>query len=753
MSRPIITRPAWIVLLPLILLAELASATAVFPVGTGIGCGYPTIQAAVDAALIYPGDDDYIYVSRSLTYTAQAITISNQTVHIVGGFDDCQDNEASGKTIISGAGGATEPVFRINGDTGSLVTMRNLVISGGDEDSGGYGGGIYYRGNGVLQIDDSDIINNIAGYGGGIYAEGTGNAAELIIGNNVTVASNTARGSGGGIYVDSLEMTMIAPGSILAFNSAQGTISDGYGGGLLVNSIDYGAYAYLGSNGQGTLGLIYGNDARYGGGVAVVASNDEDRPAVLELDSVDVAQPARVRANFASTVGGGLYLRPTVEGIGQAAAEAHVLDAYIDENQAPDGAAVYLDSDSFGALAEDGGYLFLTGGQIVGNAAVDVNSQPTGGSVLHGGGSTIFSLDRVAIENNQGGRLLHTTGAWFPVVYFRNALLAGNQTSLELLHVDGEEAYLSVDNTTVAANSVGGAQVAVVDGGMKIERSILWQPGMASLQHSGGELIVTDVIASEIASLGGGPAAIMAAPRFIDPGHADYGLRAASFAVDFAPAITGDDRDLNGLPRDQDLSVKANFRGPRDIGALERQALLPLVLNQDFDADLNLWPLATANSADWDVSENIAGAAGSGSIHVSLDDAPQARVIAAIQCIHVPGPSMYGLNGWGRSIGAAGIRDSLLLHWEYRIDGGEACNAGPPTAVGDHLLTTSPVWTRPAVPAYIDVPDSEFTGNSSITVFLVVVDNEVSNDWTVSGWFDGITLEPDTDLIFADGFE
>lgn len=57
------------------------------------------------------------------------------------------------------------------------------------------------------------------------------------------------------------------------------------------------------------------------------------------------------------------------------------------------------------------------------------------------------------------------------------------------------------------------------------------------------------------------------------------------------------------------------------------------------------------------------------------------------------------------------------------------------------------------LPAYIDVPDSEFIGNSSITVFLVVVDNKISNDWTVSGWFDGITLQPDTDLIFADDFE
>jgi len=528
-------------------------------------------------------------------------------------------------------------VFRINGDTGSLVTMRNLVVSGGDEDSGGYGGGIYYRGNGVLQIDESDIINNTAGYGGGIYAEGTGGAAELIIGSNVTVASNTARGSGGGIYVDSLEMTMIAPGSILAFNSAQGTISGGYGGGLLVNSIDNVAYAYLGSSGQGTLGLIYGNDAQRGGGVAVVASNDEYQEAVLQLFSTDTAQPVRVRANFAAVAGGGLYVRSTGDFFDAAFASAHLWNADLEENEAPDGAAVHLDHEdeeggnlSFNEFRPDGAApcpVSQPCGRITGNRAADINGQATDGSVLHGGSRSHLWMTRLVVENNEGGRLIHASHqVETDSLSIKDTVIAGNATTLELIRMDGGDARTLVSDSTIAGNSIGASNVILSAGDVQIARSILWQPGVTSLQQTGGTLSVNHVIASETASLGSGPDTVVADPRFIDPARGDYRLRAASPAVDFAPAIPGfDDYDVEGLTRDLDLPIKQNLFGEADIGAHERQNLPPLVLNPDFDADLNLWPLATANSATWDVSENIAGAAGSGSFHVSLDEASTMR--------------------------------------------------------------------------------------------------------------------------------
>jgi hypothetical protein len=62
--------------------------------------------------------------------------------------------------------------------------------------------------------------------------------------------------------------------------------------------------------------------------------------------------------------------------------------------------------------------------------------------------------------------------------------------------------------------------------------------------------------------------------------------------VDFAPiAEYGEDFDLDGVERDWDLELKPNASAGavRDLGAYERQSIDPLVLNGNFDADLNLW--------------------------------------------------------------------------------------------------------------------------------------------------------------------
>ena len=75
-----------------------------------------------------------------------------------------------------------------------------------------------------LELIESRVENNLAGYGGGIYAEATGSNTELVISNNVLVQSNTARYSGGGVYNDGVEMTMIAPDSWIAFNEATGVL-------------------------------------------------------------------------------------------------------------------------------------------------------------------------------------------------------------------------------------------------------------------------------------------------------------------------------------------------------------------------------------------------------------------------------------------------------------------------------------------------------------------------------------------------
>jgi len=261
---------------------------------------------------------------------------------------------------------------------------------------------------------------------------------------------------------------------------------------------------------------------------------------------------------------------------------------------------------------------------------------------------------------------------------------------------------------------------------------------------------------SERASVDGGntPYVFVQDPRFVDPEHGDYALRAGSKAIDRTTSVAGDDKDLYSNARDIDLPVVANF-GLRDLGAIERQVLQPLVLNSDFDADLRLWNTATAGSTSWDVTKNVSGVSGSGSAHVTAPNAVTGTQTGGIvQCVHLPGPGIYALNGFGRGTGTmVTAGDVAELYWEYRKSGGEGCTSGTPDAAGTKILSNSNSWSKPATPAYIVVTEQDYTYTSSIAVTLVALENGVSGAPT-NAWFDGIALSViGEDTIFADGFE
>ena len=754
---------------------SLQAQAAIFTVGSGAGCSHGTIQSALNAAEASPGADT-VRLTRSLTYEPEANTINtNQHLNVVGGFATCTQAATDNiKTMVSGAGGATEPVFRITGQTGAIIKLRHLTISNGDEDGAGRGGGIFFRGDGLLEVIESTISNNIAGYGGGIYAEGTGTNAELAISNDVLITGNTARYNGGGVVVDSLEMTMMAPGSLIAFNEATGVfvpatgaITGGYGGGLHVVGIDFSAYATIGSPGLGTTGAIYSNTARHGGGASVISDEDEAY-ADLFLVGTNANQRTGINQNFASVSGGGLYLWSADRGgflIGYAA-YAGIWNADLIGNAAPDGAAVHL-APTPGlfpvghaglaintATATPPGAVACPVGTpcsfITGNQSQNAGGQITGGPVIWVSSDNGVYLYRTELSGNRGGYVLHATeDAYVDVL---NTLWADNITSNQLIRTT-DDVDMTLESSTFAGNAIGGPQVMSTDGSFTMQRSILWQPGKTSLAHSGSKT-VANVLTSERLSLDGGstPYVLEDAPRFIDEARGDYRLRAASQAVDFAS--TGAGEDLVGLQRAIDLPIKQNRMGSADLGAFERQTLAPLVLNADFDADLNLWPEVTAGASSWTNAQNGSGPGGSGSVLVSMTNIPQARVVARVQCIHLPGPGRYTLNGWGRSAGAIGTRDSTWLSWELRRNGGEACTDGAPDLTGNHFLTSGTGWARPANPAVIDISAADWTWRSSIAIQLVVYDNGIAFPPAVTGWFDGITLEAESgDLIFADGFD
>ena len=311
---------------------------------------------------------------------------------------------------------------------------------------------------------------------------------------------------------------------------------------------------------------------------------------------------------------------------------------------------------------------------------------------------------------------------------------------------------MQIHDVTVAGNTVGAPHVLRVDQQLDLRRSILWQPGTLSLGPS-DEPEVHHVIAHETASLGGAPGAQSMHPRFIDPDHGDYRLRAASPAVDFAPTQGPDDRDTDGRPRNVDLPVVPNVQGTRDIGAYERQDLLPIVLNANFDPDLRMW---SSNPYTTFHGDSASGGSGSGSARVMLADTTAPSIEGSGQCIHLPGPGRYLLNGWGLSPGAvAQNRDYLTLRWRLRYVGGEACSAGTINLTGNHGLPRQASWATAANPAVINISAADWTPSTSLEIILVVTEGSQVNPHQLLGYFDDISLTVETlgDEIFADGFE
>src|SRR5690606_9221712 len=147
--------------------------------------------------------------ARNLTWTAQELVIDTaQELDLIGGYDTCATATPNGTTTLDGAGGNARSVLRIIASSGAWIRLRRLVIRGGDIASGGEGGGIFFQGNGRLDLADTTLTQNTAGYGAGLFARGTGIAAEVLFGSNVIVSDNTARYSGGGVYIDQLEFAM-----------------------------------------------------------------------------------------------------------------------------------------------------------------------------------------------------------------------------------------------------------------------------------------------------------------------------------------------------------------------------------------------------------------------------------------------------------------------------------------------------------------------------------------------------------------
>lgn len=751
---------------------------ATYVVGpTASGCTHATPQAAVDAAQANPGSDT-IRLTRAGTWSAQQLVIDTaQEIDLLGGFATCTSTAADATpTTLSGAGGNPRPVLTIRGN--GVVRLRNLVIREGDPAGTDSGGGIHFVGGGILDVADTAIVDNRAYNGGGLYARGTTTAAEVVLGRNVTVQGNIARNDGGGVLADSLEFSLTGPGSSLLLNEALGQGGGGYGGGILVLSGQFDAFAYLYSGGIGGIGAVFGNRAVYGGGIALYGARESGRDANLQAFSVDPARAMLVHQNIASAQGGAIYLNSdadTTASDASASAELYFTDVV--GNQAPDGAAVFVDPE------RGGGFTTAARGSVYFNvlpftapvahsacpqtrecgAIRDNTASGPDGAVIKGLGNSDVTVRRIVIAGNVGDRLVEVrgnesgdvggigAGAGTFVAY--NSLIVDNTvgTLIEQPENSDADTTFTLHHVTITDNAIAGPHVIRARDSLNLLASIVWQPGKPTLAGPAPGLDVLHVISNDITHMppGGG---IIRAPRFIDPANGNYRLRAGAWGVDSALFDTSaffypmQRETLDGGAHTVDLPGVGSDGQNRfaDMGAYERPTVAPLVLNADFDTGLNLWDEVGLDTT-WSSTQNASGPPGSGSMRIDLNP-------GSTQCITLPAAGTYRLNGWGRVSPATLGQNRAVLRWQLRFDGGSlGCREGTVTGSGVHELATNLTWTRPQQSTEIVVPAGEFRrGSTSITIQPDAIGSGGDRS---SAWFDGITLESGTDGLFGDGFE
>jgi predicted outer membrane repeat protein len=304
----------------------------VFTVGADAACTHSSVLAAVLAAVGNGAAMDEVRIATNMNHDGVIAPIASQNVHFRGGFSDCADTTASGRTILSGTTSGANGTFSTSGTTGSYtLILENLEL----RDAGNVS-----RRGGALRVEDSFTVElrnvlitaNLAGRGGGVYVDGS-DGGSVVLTSDTSISSNTATVSGGGVFCQNGGVVLMTSGSISS-NTAQDTAVDplesGNGGGVAL----YGCTMIQVGQG-GSRGIRLNTAARHGGGYYL------RNGAQLTLDGNSTG-PARVESNEAADTGGGIAINDTLPAPNGGISTVIARNSWIDSNRAQYGAGLGL---------------------------------------------------------------------------------------------------------------------------------------------------------------------------------------------------------------------------------------------------------------------------------------------------------------------------------------------------------------------------------------------------------------------------
>ena len=610
-------------------------------VGAGGDCDYHDIQAAIDATGDAGGCGVSINITPETTWTGQTLEIQgNKKISLVGwgSGETCSHLKYCNTVGCTFNSYPPLPITPESGHSGlyvtgdnNTITLANLEFHGAslgtdhggggiafvasgslaldtvtiDDNTAGWGGGLWFNGAGTLTFTQNVIVNlnhATGGQGGGVNVSTTGAAPiAFTIGPNSAVENNDAATDGGGIFIQhNVHLLATAPGIWITHNAAP----NADGGGLYVGGA---AQADIGSPGiLGVVPVIDSNSAEYGGGIAAAGFNGET--PLVRIFTTDPQHPVQVSGNIASHTGGGIYLKPLVAGTVGYAPIFCAYDFRIDANSAQEGSAVYGDEDhsdfagwagptiGFNYNAENADQICGASSSIASlgavrcasgvacnelddNVAQTIDGTATAGATILLQSTPYVVANQFAMCGNKGGKAIRMlTDQDAGVVDIHTCLLADNTVTEQLIEATpggGVNDVMDLVNCTIAGNTIGADTVILAqfgDGGtFTLKDTIAAQPGRSTLAYTGpsGGLTVAYDLSNDTSMAG--TDLEFGAPTFVDAANGDYHLLPTSLGVDYAPAGSTS-VDLDGHTRVVDLPGEPNWFGPMDLGAYEIQA-------------------------------------------------------------------------------------------------------------------------------------------------------------------------------------
>ncbi len=477
---------------------------------------------------------------------------SDLSLEIVGGFNNCAELASTGDKADIYGGDEQRPVLKIRGRVD--VKLRNLWMEGGTRENGiTYGGGIYFKGSGSVELANVKVTHN---YPQGIEFDGSGGDAQLKFVGAVDVSNHVWNGIG---VKGTAELVIHGDGNTIREN------------GWLGIGISAPAFADIGATGK----ILFGNGE---GGIAVegIKSNPG---RTTRMYSTDPANPLAIEGNRDKAVivnGVESPYRLCLKNVAITNNTAHAIYAR--------GAQAQLDLNTDCDYPPEANFSCVAPGDA-GCNSIDRNVTPPGKPLIAAVDGAQITIDRMRIVGNTASSILSTnlgTATSASSITMTNSVVAINTLRDNLFESLGD-GIVDIYESTMVRNAGGfGLSLVGIDPGLlQVTNSIIDQPqALMDLQGDPATARLNRVMVRNSTGAHLGDDLLISAPAYVPN---SFRLQTDSPGVDYAPPGGGIDYD--GNPRDVDTIGVINRYGPRDLGAYESQSLLSdRIFKGDFEA-------------------------------------------------------------------------------------------------------------------------------------------------------------------------